>query len=515
MKIETAVLSVSDKDGIGELGRELHALGITLVSTGGTSRTLQESDVPVVAVSDYTGFPEILGGRVKTLHPRIYGGILARHDNPEDQQVLKENDISPVGLVVVNLYPFSRTIRRQDVTIEEAIEQIDIGGPTLIRAAAKNFHNTTVLVDPDDYADVVAELKMNDNEISEKTRAWLACKAFHHTAAYDATIANYLSQQNIQEEILPADVNISLERVDTLRYGENPHQKAAVYRFGQAASWGLVAARQHQGKHLSFNNYSDLEAAWNLCQDFQEPFCGILKHSNPCGAAVGRNLKEAYESALACDPASAFGSIVGFNRQVDGETAEAMRSLFVEAVIAPDYEPEALEIFGKKKNLRVLEMGEEAAGGMDYEVKTLSGGFLLQDKDLHLTREKDLQVVTQRAPSQQEIQDLLFGWTVCKHVKSNAIVFALDRRTVGIGAGQMSRVDSVRLAATKAQTGLDKSVMASDAFFPFGDAVEEAARAGVKAVIQPGGSVRDDEVIKVADEHELAMVFTGIRHFKH
>lgn len=515
MKIETAILSVSNKEGIAELGRELSSLGINIVSTGGTSQVLQEADVPVVAVSDYTSFPEILRGRVKTLHPRIYGGILARHDDPDDQKALRENDITPVGLIVVNLYPFGQTIERENVTLDEAIEQIDIGGPTLIRAAAKNFSYVTVLVDPEDYGNVLAELRKNDNQVSAETRALLAKKAFSHTASYDATISNYLCQHDVEEEILPATFNISLERVDSLRYGENPHQKAAVYQLSQAPASGLVGAKQHQGKHLSFNNYSDLESAWNLCQDFQEPFCGILKHSNPCGAAVGASLKEAYERALSCDPVSAFGSVIGFNRQVDEETAELMRSLFVEAVIAPSYKSEALEIFAQKKNLRVLEMGEQTLRAADYEVKTLTGGFLLQDRDLHVTREGDLQVVTKRVPSQQEIQDLLFGWAVCKHVKSNAIVFALGNQTIGIGAGQMSRVDSVRLAATKAQVSLDNSVMASDAFFPFGDAVEEAAQVGAKALIQPGGSIRDEEVIEVADEHNLAMVFTGIRHFKH
>ena len=515
MKIETAILSVSNKEGISELGRELSSLGINIVSTGGTSQALQEAGVPVTSVSDYTGFPEILRGRVKTLHPRIYGGILARHDDPNDQKELRENDIAPVCLIVVNLYPFGQTIEQENVTLDEAIEQIDIGGPTLIRAAAKNFSYATVLVDPEDYGNVLSELRKNDNQVSAETRSLLARKAFNHTASYDATISNYLCQYDAKEEDLPETFNISLERVDSLRYGENPHQKAALYQLVQAASSGLVGAKQHQGKHLSFNNYSDLESAWNLCQDFKEPFCGILKHSNPCGAAVGVSLKEAYERALSCDPVSAFVSVIGFNYQVDEETAESMSSLFVEAVIAPGYKSEALEIFSQKKNLRVLEMGEQIIRADDYEVKTLAGGFLLQDRDLSLICEEDLKVVTKRVPSQQEIQDLLFGWTVCKHVKSNAIVFALGNQTVGIGAGQMSRVDSVRLAATKAQVSLDNSVMASDAFFPFGDAVEEAAEVGVKALIQPGGSIRDEDVIKVANDHDLAMVFTGIRHFKH
>lgn len=515
MKIETAILSVSNKEGIAELGRELSSLGINIVSTGGTSQVLQEAGVPVITVSDYTSFPEILRGRVKTLHPRIYGGILARHDDPDDKKALRENDITSIGLIVVNLYPFGQTIEQENVTLDEAIEQIDIGGPTLIRAAAKNFNYATVLVDSKDYGNVLSELRKNDNQVSAETRALLAKKAFNHTASYDATISNYLCQHDAEEETLPATFNISLERVDSLRYGENPHQKAAVYQLSQAPASGLVGAKQYQGKHLSFNNYSDLESAWNLCQDFQKPFCGILKHSNPCGAAVGASLKEAYERALSCDPVSAFGSVIGFNRQVDEETAESMRSLFVEAVIAPSYKSEALEIFAQKKNLRVLEMGEQTLRASDYEVKTLTGGFLLQDRDLHLTCKEDLKVVTKRVPSQQEIQDLLFGWIVCKHVKSNAIVFALGNQTIGIGAGQMSRVDSVRLAATKAQVSLDNSVMASDAFFPFGDAVEEAAQVGAKALIQPGGSIRDKEVIEVADKHNLAMVFTGIRHFKH
>lgn len=518
MKIETALLSVYNKDGVVELAKSLTEMGVRILSTGGTSSVLKKAGVPVVGVSEYTGSPEILDGRVKTLHPRVHGGILARHDDPGHQQTLQENDISAIGLVVVNLYPFSETIQKEGVTIEQAIEQIDIGGPTMIRAAAKNHKYTTVLVDPADYAKVVEEIG-SQGETSEATRRSLAGKAFHHTASYDAAIAGYFEGLDSEDEGLPPALNLALLQKSSLRYGENPHQRAALYQPWFMPAAGLVSARQHQGKELSFNNYLDLESAWNLAGEFEDPFCAIIKHTNPCGAALGAGLPEAYEKALACDPLSAFGSVVAFNREVDADTAELMRSLFVEAVVAPGYHKDALEIFSKKKNLRVMEMGEQAIkpdpAGKWFDFKKISGGFLVQDRDLYYMKSKDLKTVTERVPTKEETKDLLFSWEVCKHVKSNAIVYARDGQTIGVGAGQMSRVDSVRLAAQKAQLSLENCVLASDAFFPFRDAIDEAAGNGVRAIIQPGGSIRDEEAIEAANEHDIAMVFTGIRHFRH
>ena len=518
MAIQTALLSVSQKDGIVELARTLVDMDIKILSTGGTARVLQEAGLTVTPISDYTGFPEILDGRVKSLHPRIHAGILARQDLPEDQKVLEENDIAPIGLVVVNLYPFVETIHQEGVTLEEAIEQIDIGGPTLVRAAAKNYRYVTVMVDPADYVHVVAEIKANQEETKAPTRQWLARKAFHHTAAYDAAVATYFESLEAQEEILPPALDFSLVRNTSLRYGENPHQRAAVYqpRFSPAA--GLISAYQHQGKELSFNNYLDLDAAWNLCTEFVDPCCAVIKHSNPCGVAVDSATPEAYQRAYDCDPVSAFGSIVAFNQILDPAVAEKMSPHFVEAIIAPGYEPEALQVLSKKKKLRVMEMRESAGDdpGKAYtDFRMISGGFLVQDKDLCVTLTKDLKTVTKREPSQDEIVDLLFAWKVCKHVKSNAIVYARSGQTLGIGAGQMSRVDSARLGVEKAHLDIKGCVMASDGFFPFRDSIDEAAQAGVRAIIQPGGSIRDKEVIEAADEHGVAMVFTGIRHFRH
>lgn len=520
MKIETALVSVSDKTGLVELAGRLTEMGIKILSTGGTGRTLQEAGIPYTPVSEHTGFPEILEGRVKTLHPRIHGGILARHDHGSHEKVLQEHDISAIGLVIVNLYPFSRTVSKPDVTLEEAIENIDIGGPTLVRAAAKNHATVTVVVDPTDYSRVVAEMKAGGSETSESLRFELARKAFQHTAAYDLAISAYLEGLDRGEGELAPVLNFSLSREQVLRYGENPHQRGALYRFQFSVPTGLVAARQHQGKQLSFNNYLDLDAAWSLIQEFEEPACAILKHNNPCGVALGSDPVEAYRKALECDPVSAFGSVIAFNRTVDEATAEEMSSLFVEAVLAPGYSGDALSVFGRKKNLRVMELLPPAdsklpSGHSDFDVKRVAGGFLVQDRDVFFVKESDLKVVTRRKPTAEEIRDLLFNWTVCKFVKSNAIVLGRDGRTIGIGAGQMSRVDSVKIAVEKAQSSLDGAVMASDAFFPFRDGIDEAAKHGVRTVIQPGGSVRDEEVITAADEHEIAMVFTGIRHFRH
>ena len=515
MRIESAILSVSDRAGLIELGRSLTEMKVKILSTGGTGRALQEAGIPVTSVSDYTGFPEILDGRVKTLHPRIHAGILARRDLPEHQGVLERQGILPIGLVVVNLYPFVQTIAREDVTLEEAIEQIDIGGPTLIRASAKNFRDVTVVVDPSDYANLVTELRAGDNQTEEATRWQLARKAFQHTATYDATISTYLEGIHAEKKILPSVISLDLVSEQRLRYGENSHQQAEVYRLRNSSGASLVAAKQHQGKKLSFNNYMDLEAVWGLCSEFDRPFCAIVKHTNPCGAALGVDPAEAYQKALACDPVSAFGSIVGFNCQVDKVTAEKLSELFVEAVIAPGYQAEALEIFAKKKNLRVMEMETRVSEEKEFDFRKISGGFLVQEADHGSIRAKELKIVTRRTPGEAEIEDLLFAWKVCKHVKSNAIVYGHQRQTIGIGAGQMSRVDSVRLGAQKAQLPLSGCVMASDAFFPFRDGLDEAARVGVRAVIQPGGSIRDEEIIRAADEHDIAMVFTGVRHFKH
>jgi len=518
MKIETALVSVYDKDGVVELGRRLVEMGVRILSTGGTAKALKEAGVPVVAIAEYTGFPEILDGRVKTLHPLVHGGILARHDDPAHQKALQEHEISPIGLVVVNLYPFSETIQKPGVTTEEAIEQIDIGGPTMVRAAAKNHQHTTVVVDPGDYADVLAQMAENDGTTREDQRRTLASKAFQHTAAYDTAIAGFFRGLTSGEEGLPSVIDLGLERKTSLRYGENPHQRAALYRPLLMPETGLVGGMQHQGKELSFNNYLDLESAWNLCQEFQGPACAIIKHTNPCGTALGSDLAEAYQKALACDPVSAFGSIIAVNREVNEKTAELMSQLFVECVIAPAYHSGALAVFSKKRNLRVMEMGEkvpeEQGSREELDFKKISGGFLVQERDVYRPLE-DLKTVTKRAPTEEEIQDLLFSWTVSKHVKSNAIVFVRNAQTLGVGAGQMSRVDSVRLASEKAQLDLEDCVMASDGFFPFRDAVDEAVKSGVQAIIQPGGSKRDEEVIAAADEHGIAMVLTGVRHFKH
>jgi phosphoribosylaminoimidazolecarboxamide formyltransferase/IMP cyclohydrolase len=446
----------------------------------------------------------------------VHGGILARHDDPAHQEVLREQGIPPLGLVVVNLYPFSQTISKEGVTLQEAVEKIDIGGPTMVRAAAKNFAHTTVVVDPSDYPAVVSEMRANQCETADKMRWELARKAFHHTAAYDSAISGYFEKLSSEEEGLPPVINISLVRQAQLRYGENPHQRAALYRPQFHPPIGIVSAQQHHGKQLSFNNYLDLNAAWGLIREFEETACAIIKHNNPCGVAIGVSPLEAYNKALSCDPVSAFGSIVAFNREVDIEAAEAMGQLFVEAVIAPGYAEGALEVLVRKKNLRIMELpGTGAPAHTGLDLKRIAGGVLAQDGDHFYSSRKDLKVVTKREPSEEEIKDLLFAWIVCKHVKSNAIVFVGNRQTLGIGAGQMSRVDSVRIAGEKAQSSLQGAVMASDAFFPFRDGVDEAARYGIRAVIEPGGSVRDEEVIQAADEHDMAMAFTGVRHFRH
>lgn len=516
MGIELALLSVSDKRGIDKLASSLSRMGIQILSTGGTARTLRQAGVSVTPISEHTGFPEILAGRVKTLHPRIHAGILARPNLKEDLQALQDQEIPPIGLVVVNLYPFTETVARSDVHLSEAIEQIDIGGPTLIRAAAKNHEHVAVVVDPSDYDSLVEELRTNSGQTGIDTRRELAARAFQHTAAYDGAISEYFQQMTRGAKELPAAIQLNLGRQAALRYGENPHQRGALYAPQLPPRRGLVAATQLQGKELSFNNYLDLEAAWQVCRDFQpQPICAIIKHNNPCGAAIGETPLIAYEKALACDPISSFGSVIGFNRRVDGQTAAAMTSLFVEAVIAPGYHPEAREIFIRKKNLRVMEMAPAQDLSEPFDIKKIAGGFLVQDRDRQPEDAASWKVVTRRVADDALMEELEFAWKLCRHVKSNAIVFCRNGQTLGIGAGQMSRVDSVRLAAEKAQQSVAAAVMASDAFFPFSDGLEAAAAVGIQAVIQPGGSIRDEQIIQVADEKNMVMVFTGRRHFRH
>jgi phosphoribosylaminoimidazolecarboxamide formyltransferase / IMP cyclohydrolase len=523
MAVERALISVFDKTGIVEFAKRLTALRIEILSTGGTSKLLREAGVAVRDVADFTGWPEMLGGRVKTLHPKVHGGLLYRRKHPEDQKQAAEHGIAPIDLVVVNLYPFEATAAKQNLAPEELIENIDIGGPTMLRSAAKNFESVTVVTDPTDYTRVADELDAA-GETSLATRLELARKVFATTSRYDGLIATELERLSIaaglmelgEKPLLPERIHIALKKKDALRYGENPHQAAALYVPAGSAPAGLAAAKQLQGKELSYNNYVDLEAARSLAAEFRRPAAIIVKHNNPCGTAERETLLDAYEKALACDPVSAFGSVMAFNRVVDAATAEEVAKLFAECIAAPGFDDKAKAIFAAKKNLRLIEL---PPGGLDLErelqLKRILGGVLVQQPDLGEIREDQLRIVTKRAPTDSEMQTLRFAWKVCKHVKSNAIVFAKDGATLGVGAGQMSRVDSVKLAAMKAQSSLAGSVVASDAFFPFPDGVEEAAKAGAVAVIQPGGSVRDNEVIAAAERLGMAMVLTGMRHFLH
>jgi phosphoribosylaminoimidazolecarboxamide formyltransferase/IMP cyclohydrolase len=510
-KIQRALLSVTDKTGVVDLAQVLAEFGVELISTGGTARQLREAGLKVKDVAEVTGFPEMLGGRVKTMHPRVTGGILAARENPEHMTSLKEHAIPPIDLVVVNLYAFEKIAARADATLEELIENIDIGGPALIRSAAKNFHDVAVVTDPEDYPEVIQEIRERGGEVSAKMRWQLARKAFAVTAAYDRAIARTLSAwgECRPSTELPAGLDVSVERRMTLRYGENPHQAAGLYADGGG---GIAGARQLHGKELSYNNLVDLDAAWQLVREFEGPAAAIIKHTNPCGCAEQETLATAYSKALACDPVSAFGGVLAFNRILDGETARAVAELFTEAIAAPGYSPEALEQLRAKKNLRLIEV---VAAPPAVVVKSISGGFLVQSEDSLTLDTSQLKVVTDRAPTNDEMAALEFAWKVVKHVKSNAIVFAVRGQTVGVGAGQMSRVDSVRLAAAKAVLPLKGTVVASDAFFPFPDGVEETGQHGATAIIQPGGSVRDQEVIAAANRLGLAMVFTGIRHFRH
>jgi phosphoribosylaminoimidazolecarboxamide formyltransferase/IMP cyclohydrolase len=523
-RIQRALLSVSQKDGIVEFAGALHRFGVQLLSTGGTAQLLQAAGIPVVAVSDYTGFPEILDGRVKTLHPRIHGGILAKRDDPAHLAALASHSFEPIDLVAVNLYPFAEAVSRPDVSREEAFEQIDIGGPTLVRAAAKNFPAVAVVVDPADYALVLEDIRVG-GEVRAETRWRLAQKAFAHTAQYDAMIAGYLMQdqapwqmQGKPEEVrFPEALTLTFTKVQDLRYGENPHQPAAFYRDRLAGGLSLAQAEQLQGKALSYTNVLDVSAALGLIQEFPATAaCCIIKHTNPCGVGLGTGLVEAFERARACDPVAAYGGIISLNRPVDGALVQALRGLLVEVIIAPGYTAEALAGLRRRENLRLLALpalGTEQAA--PYEVRSVIGGLLVQGRNAQSWDPARLQVVSTRQPSEEEWAGLAFAWRVCKHVKSNAIVLARAGQTVGIGAGQMSRVDAVKLSVMKAMQPTAGTVLASDAFFPFRDGVDEAAKAGVTAIAHPGGSIRDDEVRAAADEYGMAMVLTGLRHFKH
>ena len=520
MTIKQALISVSDKTGIAEFAKALSQCGVTILSTGGTAKKLKNAGVDVVEVSQYTGFPEMLDGRVKTLHPKIHAGILAQRDLHTHMEVMKEMSLPTIDLVVVNLYPFSETISKDSSSLEDAIENIDIGGPTMVRAAAKNYKNVTVVTDPEDYSSVLDEIKSNDCIVSQESRFNLACKAFSHTAAYDSAISNYLTGINSEGlyKSFPANLNLNFMIAQELRYGENPHQGAAFYRdLSSAAIGGLANYTQLQGKELSYNNIADADAAWECVKTFDLPACVIIKHANPCGVAVSDNSLTAYKAAFATDPTSAFGGIIAFNRELDDVTAEAVIKQFVEVIIVPSITNRAKEILAQKKNIRVLVLLlEEGSNILDF--KRIGGGLLVQTPDNLNIDINHLKIVTKVQPSQKEMKDLLFAWRVAKFVKSNAIVFCLNGQTLGIGAGQMSRVDSARIASIKAQNSeltLVGSVVASDAFFPFRDGLDVVVQAGAKAIIQPGGSMRDEEVIAAADEHGVTMVFTNTRHFRH
>jgi phosphoribosylaminoimidazolecarboxamide formyltransferase/IMP cyclohydrolase len=517
--VKRALISVSDKTGIVEFAQALQAQGVEILSTGGTFKLLTDNKVPAIEVSDYTGFPEMMDGRVKTLHPKVHGGILGRRGI--DEGVMTEHGINAIDMVVVNLYPFEKTVANPNCSLEDAVENIDIGGPTMVRAAAKNHAHVNIVVNASDYAAILAEMKANNGATSLKTRFDLAIKAYEHTAAYDGAIANYFGRLvEGGSKDFPRTFNTQFIKAQEMRYGENSHQKAALYVEKNLVEASVATAKQLQGKELSYNNVADTDAALETVKSFDEPACVIVKHANPCGVGVAANILEAYELAYATDTESAFGGIIAFNRELDAKTAEAIVSRqFVEVIIAPSVSPEALEVTKAKQNVRVLACGEwgtERIGGLDY--KRVNGGLLVQDRDMGVITAADLKVVTKRAPTEAEIRDLLFAWKVAKFVKSNAIIYAKDNRTIGVGAGQMSRVNSARIAAIKAEhAGLQVagSVMASDAFFPFRDGIDNAAKVGIAAVIQPGGSMRDEEVIAAADEHGMAMVFTGMRHFRH
>ena len=538
-KINRALISLSDKTGAVEFATKLADFGVEIISTGGTAKSLRDAGLKVSDVSEVTGFPEMMDGRVKTLHPKIHGAFLALRDNDNHVAAMNEHGIVPIDMVVVNLYPFEETIAKEGVALDEAVENIDIGGPAMIRSASKNWRDVAVVTDPRLYDELLDEMKLNDGSLSLETRQRLAVLAYTRTASYDLAISSYLAGELTDEQLgqieplnplqdlafiesdeidesAGEDIHIHLAKVMDLRYGENPHQKAALYTTGE---WnGIANAEQLHGKEMSFNNYVDAEAAWNLVQDFDEQAVAIIKHTNPSGVGIGETNLEAYQRALSTDPVSAFGGIVAFNRKVKAEVARSVIEVFSEVIVAPDFDEEAIEIFRSKKNLRLLRLPPSDSEQPAIEFKQISGGFLVQDADTHRITDVELKVVTKRQPTTDEMKALLMAWRVCKHVKSNAIVLANDVQTIGVGSGQMNRVDSVRISAMRAERfelPVKGSALASDAFFPFRDNVDEAANMGVAAIIQPGGSVKDDESIAAADEHGLAMVFTGYRHFKH
>jgi len=518
--IQRAILSVTDKTGLADFARRLAKMGVDLVSTGGTAKLLRDAGIAVTDISVLTGFPEMLDGRVKTLHPKVHGGILHMRSKAEHVAAVREHGIQPIDMVVVNLYAFEKTAGKQGVEFEEIIENIDIGGPSMVRSAAKNFQDVAIVTSPTDYEAIADEIEKSGGSLSMATKWRLAQKAFATTAAYDSAIASTLSTLErvsanghfavSQQPGFPQTLRLTYGKVTDLRYGENPHQQAAMYSDGSGR--GVANGRQLQGKELSYNNIVDLQAAWDLAQEFDEPVCAIIKHTNPCGTAVANTLVEAYKRALECDPVSAFGGVIGVNRPIDRETASEMAKLFVEAIAAPAFDAAAREILAAKKNLRLVEV---VSMEQKWVLKNVSGGVLLQDNDMRPLTEADLKVVSERKPTEQEMRDLLFAWKVCKHVKSNAILYARNGQSTGVGAGQMSRVDSAKIGAMKSVLGIKGSVAASDAFFPFPDGVEEIAKAGATAIIQPGGSVRDQEVIDAANRLGLAMVLTGVRHFRH
>jgi len=524
--IRRALISVSDKTGIVEFAQALADRGVDILSTGGTARLLAEQGISVTEVSDYTGFPEMMDGRVKTLHPKVHGGVLGRRG--QDDDVMEKHGINPIDMVVVNLYPFAETVAKEGCTLADAVENIDIGGPTMVRSAAKNHKDVTIVVNAGDYTRVIAEIDANDKSLTLETRFDLAIAAFEHTAAYDGMIANYFgtmvpsygeNKEGDEESKFPRTFNQQFEKKQDMRYGENSHQAAAFYVEANPEEASVSTARQIQGKALSYNNIADTDAALECVKEFDEPACVIVKHANPCGVALGKDILEAYDRAFKTDPTSAFGGIIAFNRELDAATATAITERqFVEVIIAPSVSAEAVEIVAAKKNLRLLECGEWTTKTTGFDVKRVNGGLLVQDRDQGMVSEDDLKVVSKRQPTAEELKDALFCWKVAKYVKSNAIVYSKGDMTIGVGAGQMSRVYSAKIAGIKAaDEGLqvEGCVMASDAFFPFRDGIDAAAEAGIKCVIQPGGSMRDDEVIAAADEHGMAMIFTGMRHFRH
>ncbi|MBY5949228.1 bifunctional phosphoribosylaminoimidazolecarboxamide formyltransferase/IMP cyclohydrolase [Photobacterium rosenbergii] len=524
--IRRALISVSDKTGIVEFAQALADRGVDILSTGGTARLLAEQGIKVTEVSDHTGFPEMMDGRVKTLHPKIHGGVLGRRGT--DDAVMGEHGIAPIDMVVVNLYPFAATVANPDCTLEDAVENIDIGGPTMVRSAAKNHKDVTIIVNAHDYDRVLTEMAANEGSLTHATRFDLAIAAFEHTAAYDGMIANYFgtmvpsygdNKEGDEESKFPRTFNQQFEKKQDMRYGENSHQAAAFYVESNPEEASVATARQIQGKALSYNNIADTDAALECVKEFDQPACVIVKHANPCGVALGDNILEAYDRAFKTDPTSAFGGIIAFNRELDAATATAITERhFVEVIIAPSVSAEAVEIVTAKKNLRLLECGEWTTKTTGFDVKRVNGGLLVQDRDQGMVSEADLKVVSKRQPTEEELKDALFCWKVAKYVKSNAIVYAKGDMTIGVGAGQMSRVYSAKIAGIKAadeNLEVAGSVMASDAFFPFRDGIDAAAEAGIKCVIQPGGSMRDQEVIDAADEHGMAMIFTGMRHFRH